>query len=207
MTQYFGQAGEDKLIKTYFPPNYIGKCIEIGGGNNGVTHSNTFHFENLGWECLVIEAQPSFYEGVKANRKNVLNYAVSNENNDAIDFTVVCCNGQPWGGMSSLQVDQRLVELHREMGFVVTEEVIKVPARRVDWCIENHFNYPTIDFISIDTEGTELDVLKSFDVNKYNIKLLIIENNFGDKGIEDYLKSCGWRKDNTLEQNEFYVRA
>jgi hypothetical protein len=76
----------------------------------------------------------------------------------------------------------------------------------LDWCIENHFRHPIIDFITIDTEGTELDVLKSFDVNKYNIKLLVVENNFNDPYVENYLADKMWVKDKRIEVNDFYIR-
>ena len=66
--------------------------------------------------------------------------------------------------------------------------------------------YPNIDFITVDTEGTELDVLKSFDTTKYNTKLIVVENNWKDPAIGDYLAQFGWRRDRVIEQNEFFVR-
>ena len=54
------------------------------------------------------------------------------------------------------------------MGFNITTEDIKVSTRTLDYCIENYYKYDKIDFLDIDTEGTELDVLKGFDINRWN---------------------------------------
>ena len=110
--------------------------------------------------------------------------------------------------MSGLKVDQKLVEWHKDRGLDPYEVIIPVPTRRLDWIIEETFDekYPTIDFITIDTEGTELDVLKSFDTTKYKTKLIVIENNWKDPVIGEYLGQFGWTRDRVIEQNEFYVR-
>ena len=50
---------------------------------------------------------------------------------------------------------------------------------------ENISNETEIDYISIDIEGGELNVLKSIDFNKYSIKVISVENNLTDK---NYLK-------------------
>jgi FkbM family methyltransferase len=215
MTQYYGSSEEDKFIEEYFPEGYVGRCIEVGG-SDGITHSNTYYFEKtLGWQCLVIEPQPGprFFDSCKEKRETALQCAVASENKDDVEFTVVFCNyqnngHQAWGGISGLQIDQKLVEAHKEMGLDPREVKIPVPTRRLDWIMEEVFGekYPTVDFITIDTEGTELDVLKSFDTTKYGTKLIIVENNWKDPAIGEYLAQYGWRRDKVIEQNEFFVR-
>ena len=62
-----------------------------------------------------------------------------------------------------------------------------------------------IDFISIDTENTEIDVLKGINFNNYNVNFLIIENNFNENIIENYLKTQNFKKIHRLSVNDFYV--
>jgi FkbM family methyltransferase len=208
MQMYYGQNHEDKYIQEFFPFGYIGNCLEIGGGSDGITHSNTYYFEKKGWNALVVEAQPNFAMNIKNNRKNVLNAAVTSKSSDKIDFNVVYCNGIPWGGMSSLVVDERLIELHKNMGFIVETKKIKVPSLTLQDCVLSHFPKGTvIDFISVDTEGTELDVIKSINFEDIMVKLLIIENNFGSSEIGEYLTKIGWKKEFMIEQNEFYINT
>lgn len=195
----------DKLIRDYFPNKEYGTCIEIGAVD-GVEYSNTYHFELNGWDVLCVEPIPNHYERLSANRKLSLNYAISSQNIDEIIFTSVVLDNDTRSAISSLSIDDRLFEQIKGWGYNPIKEEIKVTTKRLDWCIENHFNHKTIDFISIDTEGTELDVLKSFDVNGYYTKLLVVENNFNDPEIEEYLNSKGWIKDKRVEVNDFYIK-
>lgn len=202
---YYGQWNADQVIASYFPPDYIGTCIEVGGGFTAVDGSNTYYFEKRGWNCLVIE--PLFADSCARFRTNVFECAVASINKDDVEFTVALLNGQPWEGMSGLEPDERLIERHRKDGYHIETKTSRVDCRRLDWIIKNYFDQPTIDFITIDTEGSELDVLMSFDINKYNTKLIVLENNFHDAALEEYMKNEGWRKDKVVEVNEFYVRA
>jgi hypothetical protein len=57
-------------------------------------------------------------------------------------------------------------------------------------------NYPDrtyIDFISIDVEGSELNVLQSIDFDKYEFGMLAIENNFTDDRLENFMQSKGYK--------------
>ena len=204
---YHGQNQEDKYIECYFPYHYVGNCIEVGGGNDGINHSNTFYFEKKGWNCLVIEAQPDFAANIRKYRKSVINAAINSSHAEMIEFNVVYCNGMPWGGMSGISVDERLVELHRQMNFQIDFKKIQVPSSSLQHCATDHFGKDSvIDFISIDTEGTELDVIKSIDLEQFQVKLLIVENNFDSTEVFDYLTSIGWKRDRVIQQNEIYIK-
>jgi hypothetical protein len=61
-----------------------------------------------------------------------------------------------------------------------------------------------IDIISIDVEGGELKVLKGLDLNKYKIKVFVIENVFNDPSISDYLKQYNYILDKRIDYNEYY---
>lgn len=213
---YYSPVGVDKIIdEVYFPDQKTGNCIEVGAVD-GMDGSNTLYFERLGWNCLCIEPQPGlgYFDSLKNNRKLALNYAISQKEQKDAKFTVVYCtptwaDGKeyPWSGMSGLVPDERLISDHEKLGLKPVKKEISVETKRLDWCIDNHFKHDTIDFISIDVEGSELDVLQSFNVNGYNTKLLIIENNFDDPDVENYLTPLGWKKDMRVEINDFYIKA
>lgn len=204
---FYGQFSPkvDQYIREYFPNVEFGRCIEIGAVD-GVSLSNTLHFEESGWEVLCVEPNPNYFETLKSRRKNCLNYAVSDKNEDNVDFTVVRLKDSNESAISGLKIQQELIPIHINYGLDPQLRSIQVSTRRLDWCIEHYFQHDTIDFISIDTEGSELDVVKSFDVNAYNIKLMVIENNFNDSDVEDYLLEKGWIKDRRIEVNDFYVK-
>jgi FkbM family methyltransferase len=203
---FFGQFNPpvDFYIKQYFPEGYVGRCIEVGAVD-GVFLSNTYHFELNGWECLCVEPIPKYFESLEKNRKNAVRYAATNENSDNREFTVFTMANANQSSVSGLAVDNRLLVAHE--AYRPVQETISVKTRRLDWIIDNHFKGGAIDFISIDTEGNELDVLKSIDLDAYDVKLLIVENNYNDPVIEQYLSEFGWRKDKRVEVNDFYIKG
>jgi FkbM family methyltransferase len=209
INEFYGQFDPkvDQIIRQYFPDKQNGKCIEVGA-TDGVYYSNTYHFEKNGWDCLCIEPVLETFNKLKNNRKNCLNFAISSENKDEVDFELFTIKDvdQPHSAMSGLQVDDVLVNDIQKHFSNIERKTIKIQTRRLDWCIQNHFDHNEIDFISIDTEGNELDVLKSFDVNSYNIKLLIIENNYNTPEVETYLNGLGWKKEQRSFVNDFFVK-
>jgi FkbM family methyltransferase len=209
INEFYGQFDPkvDQIIRQYFPEKQNGKCIEVGA-TDGIHFSNTYHFELNGWECLCIEPVLETFKKLINNRKNCLNLAVSSRNGENESFELFTINNveQPHSAMSGLEVDEMLVNDLKKHYPTMERSTIQIETKRLDWCIQNYFNYKDIDFISIDTEGSELDVLKSFDVNNYNIKLLIIENNYNSSEIEEYLNDQGWKKDQRSYVNDFYVK-
>ena len=201
---FFGQFNPpvDFLIKQYFPLGYVGRCVEVVAVD-GVFLSNSYHFELNGWESLCVEPIPKYFDSLQRNRKNAVCFAAANENSDDREFSVFTMANSNQSSVSGLAVDIRLLEAHEIYNPV--KETISVKTRRLDWIIDNYFKGGPIDFISIDTEGNELEVLFSIDLALYGVKLLIIENNYNDPAIEQYLSGLGWRKDKRVEVNDFYI--
>jgi hypothetical protein len=65
----------------------------------------------------------------------------------------------------------------------------------------------TLDFISIDTENTELDVLRGLDLEMYTVRYLVIENNYNEPHCESYLAPFGYTKLHRTGVNDIYRRA
>jgi len=199
----YSQFGEDIYMNTLFPENYKGVCVEVGA-YDGITDSNTLFFEKKGWSCLCIEPIPSQYENCKAIRKNAINCAISDSNKEDIPFYICNINNNNESAMSSLEPDIRLIESHMYMINKVLE--INVKCRTLTSVLDEA-NFPNvIDFISIDTENTELDVLKGFDFSKYSVKYFIIENNFNESACEDYLKQFGYIKLKRIAVNDIFYK-
>jgi FkbM family methyltransferase len=202
----YSQHNEDEIIKSYFDDNYIGSGIDVGA-SDGVECSNTKYFEELGWYILCIEPNPRLYNKLVKNRHNAVNYAISNVNDNLI-FNVVSLKDSyiHEDAISSLKIDYRLLDYHKKLGFEIDVIPMMVDALTLDTCIERFYKDIKIDFLNIDTEGTELDVLKGFSIQKWNPKVLVIENNFNDSDVEEYLKQFGYKKDKRIEINDFYTK-
>jgi FkbM family methyltransferase len=204
-SKYYGQWETDRIIERYFDEDYIGTCIEVGAAD-GIKGSNTMWFEDSGWKTLCIEANPLFKDSLHDKRKEVVISAVGTSESNSADFNVfVVGNNNIMTSISGLVVDDKLVESHKHL--IKDSYKIKVPVKRLDSLLEEK-GYPReIDFISIDTESTELDVLKSLDLSEWYVKLLVVENNHNDPAIEEYLTQFGYKKDRRYRVNDFYVRS
>ena len=201
--QFYGQFGEDKYIKTLFPQDYKGTCVDVGA-YNGITSSNTYHFEQNGWNCLCIEPIPEQYEKCKKIRKLVFNCCAGNVDNKEQTFHIFNLPDGNQSAISSLKPDEQLISDHKHL--IEFTSKINVTVRTIT-SILDEAKFPTeIDFMSIDTENTELDVLKGLDFNKYKINIFIIENNYNKSHCEDYLKQYGYKKFHHIEVNDFFIK-
>jgi len=212
---FFGASNPqiDKILASAFPPGYKGVCIDIGAGD-GKLGSNSLYFERRGWNCLCIEPNPIYEEYLRETREKVVNAAIANSDKDTMPlhvFKVITTDvhdGDPphqYGALTSLKVDEKLYERFKNQGFILQEYDVETKVMTLTDCIEQN-SFPTnIDFISIDTEGTELDVIKSIDFNKITVSMFVIENNFKTTEVEDYLKQYGYIKHLSHEENDFYI--
>lgn len=199
---FYGQFLEDKYINELFPNENNGVCIEIGA-YDGVSFSNSYFFEKKGWNCLCIEPIPDSFDKCKSVRKNCVKCCISDKDKDDAEFTVFNILGNNLSAISSLNPDERLVESHKHL--IKDTSKIQVKVRSLTSLLDELNFDKDIDFISIDTENTELDVLKGIDFNKYNIKMLIIENNYNEPFCENYLKDR-YVKINRIAINDFYIK-
>lgn len=199
---FYGQFETDRHIAKYFPSNYIGICVDVGM-SDPVGGSNTYHFEQKGWQCLCIEPNPYYCQAAQGIRKNVEPLACGNTNTDNLEFEIFTLFGNNQSAISSLKADTRLVQSHQHL--ISSVNKIQVNVRTLDHILSNHPEIIKIDFVSIDTENTELDVLKGFDINRWKPKLLVIENNYDEPFIADYLMKFNYIRVERIEVNDFFV--
>jgi FkbM family methyltransferase len=202
---FYGQHGEDAFLANNIFQNITdGVCIEVGA-YDGVSLSNTYHFEQKGWRALCIEPIDVVFNKCKQVRKECYKYCISDKDEKERTFTQFNLQGDNCGAISSLEPDERLIKSHKHL--INSTSNVTVEVRSLNSLLEE-INFPkNIDFISIDTENTELDVLKGLDLNVYNVKLFIIENNYNEPFCEDYLKQFGYNKFHRIAVNDFYMKT
>ena len=160
-------------IKAYILCNekQNGFYVEFGA-DDGIKNSNTFLLNKLfGWKGILAEPNPDVFEQCKTNRKTdlCLNDLIFNKTGVDIDF---CISGQ----LSTINdyVENDNMQTDRKNN---STKVIKLKTKTLlDVLVEN--NAPSIiDFLSIDTEGSEFEILAAFDFNKYRVNVICFEHN------------------------------
>ena len=159
-----------------------GFFIELGA-HDGLTQSNTAYFEfHRNWKGILIEPSYNKYLECVNNRKNsiVLNYAcISNDYSEKYvkgDFNGSC--------MSSVNGKRLNNNMNIEVEAITLEKVLDLHSNK----------NTTIDLLSLDTEGYELNILKGLNLTKYRPKMMIIEiYNYDYENVVDYLKENGYK--------------
>jgi len=172
-----------------------------------VTISNTFFLEKTrNWKGVCIEAQPTEFEKLKKNRSSIcVNVAVSNFDGET-KFTCVEGYANMLSGISNEYNDTHIGRIEGEVnhyGGKISE--ITVPVRTLQSILDEH-NLTDIDFCSIDTEGSEYNIVQSIDFEKTNIKVFIIENNYKETNIQEYLETKGYFLYKKIEWDDVFVK-
>ncbi|WP_410004668.1 FkbM family methyltransferase [Aequorivita nionensis] len=169
------QHADDYIAWQLLDKPTTGVVVEVGAFD-GLHLSNSFAFEQLGWKSICIEPNPTIFKYLEKNRPtsiNINNAVVGDENILEIDFFA-----EEIGVLSGCNYDADDVKKRYEnRGLEYTEpEKIKVSATTLT-SLFGKLNIETIDVLSIDVEGFELEVLKGLDLKSFNVKLFIIEAN------------------------------
>jgi FkbM family methyltransferase len=210
----YAQYEEDLFLMSYFNDNKKHYGVEVGA-SDGVFVSPTKLLEENGWEILCIEPNPISFMDLQKNRKHCLQYAVGNENMDNVTFTVFNLDRDEnyQDAISSLNPDQRLIDEHIGFDLLINSYPENVNVRTLDFCINQWLNILGIskddfklDFVSIDTEGTEMDVIEGFDIEYWDPKLVLIENNFNEERYRVKMMERGYKLINIFGINDLYVK-
>lgn len=169
----YSQFGEDLVLSTFCRPDKKTKGFYVDiGAYHPKRFSNTYFFYKRGWSGINIDASPkSMGKFNKARKRDInLEVAVSNEN------SLKYINIYDESAYNTLD-PKRANELNiKGIGIKGAREIRTVKLKDL---LDIHLN-KEIDFLSIDVEGLDLEVLKSNDWNKYNPKFILVELHFDD---------------------------
>jgi FkbM family methyltransferase len=197
---FYAQSGEDRLLAERFGKLETGYFVEIGAFN-GVTNSNTYHFEQLGWQGVLVEANPVLADQCRAARPGSTVFAcaaVAPNSSPTVSFEIA--EGDP--ALSSLAITADM--LRRVPGRRVTR--VTVPARPLD-AILDESGLPRIDFVTVDVEGHEYEVLQGFTLARWRPQVVILERNthFPEYRILRHMHRNGYVLERTTGVNDWYV--
>jgi len=171
---FYSQSGQDKFVdEKFFKGIKNGFFVEIGA-YDGVNGSNSLYFEkNLNWTGMAVEPSPLQFSLLKKNRKCIcINKAIS-KNTEKKEFIDIINGLTMMSGINNDQYQKTLQILDKDPRTKVEKIVIETETFKN--VIGNNYS---IDYLSIDVEGGEQDILDAIDFKLYDIKVLSIENNY-----------------------------
>jgi FkbM family methyltransferase len=200
---YYSQFGEDKILFEFFQKKTSGLCVEVGA-NNGVEDSTSLFFEKIGWKCILVEPNPSLCREIRTHRKAMTyEYAASNRTDTATLHVVE--GAERAHGLSTISPTKEHHDRIINHGF--TSRAIQVHTITLDEILMDAQLNSNIDFISIDVEGHEYEVLEGFSINKWSPTLILIEDNsnYENNTISNYLKKFGYYRFFRTGVNDWYA--
>ena len=199
--KYYGQYGQDSIMKQFFDRKNINKGVFVDiGASEGKRLSNTLLLEENGWTGICVEAHPSYFDVLKANRPNSICYSAAAGDRDKVK-TPISLNyraslttldlslegtgqfhGKYYGSRSVKEINGFLNGMH------------EVEMRTIDSIIdENQSSFNKINLICIDIDGSEKYAFQGLTLDKYSPEILILEHTIiGKQAVNSYAANSGY---------------
>jgi FkbM family methyltransferase len=201
----YSQQGEDILLikSEIISLNKKGFYVDIGANHPKVL-SNTYLFYKAGWNGINIDPIPNMLKKFK-NRKRDINLNIGISNNPLnIDYFL-------YKTKQLNTLDKKVVEELKKKN-IFPEKSIKIKTQKLYDVLKKYAPNKEIDFINIDVEGLELDVLKSNNWDEFKPKIIIIEihninlSNLEDNEVHVYLEKLGYKLFARTPYNSLYKK-
>ena len=172
------QLFQDLFVLYFFKNKKNGSFLEFGA-TDGIEYSNSFTLEhNFQWQGVLAEPSPQWHEKLKKNRPNstIISECIYSETGKNLDFFV-----SSQGVFSTLEEFKNSdlssmpgnTKIRNKSGYNH-----KVNTISLNDVFIKYFNGSSIDYMSVDTEGSELMILENFDFKRFAPKIVTVEHNF-----------------------------
>jgi FkbM family methyltransferase len=169
----FAQEGEDIIMDqmvSYFGidhPSYL----DIGA-HDPIIYNNTFLFYGRGSRGVLVEPNPVMVDKLRHERPGDTVLAVGIGVTDAPSADYYVTHG---AGLLNTFSKPEAEALKRKYGPDFIERVLPIPLVNVNRVLADHFPHGGPDLLSIDTEGLDLDILRSLDFTRFRPRIICVE--------------------------------
>lgn len=191
------QYDEDEIISQFFrrqhPKDGWNYLVDIGAAD-GVDNSNSRKLLEWSWEGLLVEPNPQYFRDLlklyspDANEGNksvrLSNYAISNIT-----------------GRRKFYLNNQCSSLMYPIGYQIEVEAITLTDLFELYKVPSYF-----DFLSIDCEGSDMDILQSLDWKRWKVDLICIEYSMDKKVLDVFMKNIGYKVHKRTQGNSFFER-
>ncbi len=172
--EFTSQIGQDKWVLEKNKFKEGGYFIDIGA-SDGLYLSNTYVLEKrYGWKGICVEPANKIKD-LKRNRECIIETScLFNKTGEEVEFQI----DDEISGITNL-----FDKAHERKG-----KIIKLKTLSIRDLLKKHNTPKIIDYLSIDTEGSEYEILKCFPFKKYKVNLITVEHNAHSGNKEDIEK-------------------
>ena len=179
----YSQDGEDMILKSFYEnrKGYKGFYVDVGA-HHPVRYSNTYFFYNNGWKGINIEPTPTAIRPFKIlrSRDKNLNVGVGATRDN---LTFYCFNEPALNTFS----EKLALEVHNKDNKYKIIQRVKVEVLPLSDILNMYVPAGVkIDFMTVDVEGLDFEVLKSNDWNKFSPEYLLVEGHLDFEDLNKY---------------------
>lgn len=191
----YSQEGEDMVLRSFYEgkKGYKGFYIDVGA-HHPYRFSNTLFFYKRGWKGINIEPTPSGFKLFRVFRKKDINLNIGiSSKKDILNF--YCFNEPALNGFSK-EISEERDNTSTRYKIIKELQIETLPLSEV---LDQYLPYgQQIDFLTIDVEGLDLQVLQSNDWSRYKPKYILVEdrvdlNNLNGSEVYRFLQKQGYQ--------------
>jgi len=175
------------------PGKRDGFYVDVGSAD-GVVDSNTYVFDRMGWKGICIDPFPA---NMGQRTCQMFRQPVFSESGRKVEFRVAGENGGIVDTMNRYKDSHPRANVVELVTATLDEILTRAKAPR------------HIDYLSIDVEGAELEVLRGFSIDRYEVDALTIEHNnepVKREAMRQWLESKGYERVRSWIVDDWYVR-
>jgi FkbM family methyltransferase len=196
----YSQSGEDMILNTILIHTKMGTYIDVGA-NNPTIQSNTHFFYLKGWSGINIDALPGSMAKFNKIRPRDTNLEVAISNQEArLKYHM-------FSSSFYNSFDESSATEHKEKLI----KIVEISTSTLKMVLDEHLRNREIDFLSVDVEGLDFEVLCSNDWSRYRPKVILVEH-FAYRGqhptstsVGQLLSKCGYIFLCNSPTNAFYL--
>lgn len=202
---YVAQHNKDKILNDIYFKNKKGGFFVDIGAHDGVSINSTYFLETeLGWSGICVEPLNRRYDELVRNRPNsiCINKAVYTREG-TVTFRDISGYPEMLSGIEETYNDLHRMRILNELGSGEMKH-IEVPCTTLNTILKDN-NVSSVDYLKIDTEGSELAILETIDFSLVDIRCIDVENNYG-LDFRTFLNSKGYKLILKNEIDEIYTK-
>lgn len=168
-TKSYSQEGEDLILQRIFENKQKGFYVDVGA-HHPFRFSNTYLFYKKGWRGINLDAMPNSMKIFKRYRSRDINLEIPvGKDGDCLTYHIF---NEP----ALNTFDKSRIEGILQKPEYTLQKKIEIQIKSLKSILDEYLpKRQCIDFMSIDVEGLDFEVIKSNDWTKYRPKILLVE--------------------------------
>lgn len=201
----YSQYGQDLTVYDLLGQLDNGVFLDIGA-NDRVSLSNSLFFEEKGWTGVCVDPHPVIFETLKTKRHCHLLNACITDKDGIVNFLVEEGKPNMLSGILEFLDERHRTRIDKEIAETGgSKRTIEIEALSPQTLLKR-FGIDRVDYLSIDTEGCELSILKTFDFQKTPVRVVGVENGTRPPDLFRHMCSVGHTLVKCVGCDEIYQR-